>query len=308
MKKLLITCPIPKIAEEILGDYFSVEMCDKKGGLSYLDLLSKVDSFDVILTMLSDKIDKRMLDQAKNLKVISNYAVGLDNIDVKYANKKQIAVYNLPDIISNSTADFTFAIFLSLIRQVIPASKFILDNKWNRYDPNLFLGEELSQKTFGIVGMGKCGQAVAKRALGFGLNVIYYNRSEKKFNEPYIQVGFDELLESSDYISLHVALNNETHHMFTEKEFKKMKKRPVLINMARGPVVKTDDLVTALQKKWIRSAALDVTDPEPLESSHPLCSLKNCLILPHIGTATNECRYNMAKQAAMNIVNHFNKC
>jgi len=305
MKKVLITCPIPKIAKKILDDYFSVETYDKKGGLNYSELLSKINSFDAVLTMLNDKIDRKMLDEAKNLKVISNYAVGLDNIDVKYANEKRVAVYNLPDIISNSTADFTFAIFLSLIRQVIPAHKFILDNKWNCYDPNLFLGEELNQKTFGIVGMGKCGQAVAKRALGFGLNVIYYNRSEKQFNEPYTQVGFNELLERSDYISLHIALNNETHHMFTEKEFKKMRKMPVLINMARGAVVKTDDLVKALQKKWIRSAALDVTDPEPLESSHPLCSFKNCLILPHIGTATNECRYNMAKQAAINIVNHF---
>jgi len=282
-----------------------VDICHKKEGLSYSELLSKISDYDVVLTMLSNKIDQKMLDKAIKLKIISNYAVGLDNIDISYAAKKGISVYNLPDIISNSTADFTFAIFLTLIRQVIPASQFVLENKWNYYDPNLFLGEELDQKTFGIVGMGKCGQAVAKRASGFGLKVIYYNRSEKKFKEPYTQVGFDELLEKSDYISLHVALNNETHHMFTEKEFKKMKKNPVLINMARGPIVKTEDLVTALKNKWIRAAALDVTDPEPIDANHPLCSFKNCLILPHIGTATKECRYNMAKQAAMNIINHY---
>jgi glyoxylate reductase len=306
MKKVLITCPIFQIAKDILADKFLVTMSNKIGGLSYNELLAEISNYDAILTMLSNKIDQKMLNKASKLQVISNYAIGLDNIDVEYARKKSISVYNLPDIVTNSTADFTFAIFLSLIRKIIPANKFVLDNKWNFYDPNLFLGEELNQKTFGIVGMGRCGIAVAKRAVGFGLNVIYYNRSVKKLSEEYTQVSFNELLERSDYISIHVPLNNETHHMFTEKQFQQMKKKPTIINMARGSIINTFDLIEALQNKQITACALDVTDPEPINKSHPLCNFDNCLILPHIGTATKECRHLMAKKAALNIVNHFN--
>lgn len=302
MKKVLITRKIPEIAREILEKKFSVTERDKKGSISKKELMESIGQYEAILTMFNDPIDREVLQKAKKLQVIANYAIGLNNIDIKCAKEKNIGVYNLPDIVTDSTADLTIAILLGLIRHIIPASEYVSQGKWNSFDPMIFLGEELQGKTFGIIGMGRCGQAVAKRASSFGLRIIFFNHSKKDI---YEQLSFDQVLEQSDYLSLHVPLTDKTYHLLTKREFLKMKKKPVVINMARGAVIHTDDLTEALQKKIIRGAALDVTDPEPI-SSHPLCHMKNCLILPHIGTSTLECRYKMAKKAAENIVMHFN--
>lgn len=311
MYRVYITRKIPGNAKEILSRFFEVDEFEKNEQISKQQLKKAVDEYDAVLSMLSDPIDKDVIEHAGRLKVISNYAVGINNIDVEFAKSRGIAVYNTPEEVTESTADFTFAVLLALIRKVPQSRNFVRENKWHAYDPWLFLGEELEGKIFGIIGFGRIGKAVAKRALGFDLNVIFYDKSGL-INDPDIEgsaeyADFDYLLESSDYISLHVPLSEDTRGMINIDTIKKMKKKPVLINMARGPVVVTDDIVYALQNGLLRGAALDVTDPEPIPGDHPLCNLENCIVVPHIGTSTVECRNKMAKKAAENIINHFKK-
>ena len=308
MKKIYITRNIPSIAKEMLEKNFEVTV-NENISLSNDELIKIVQEYDGILSTTADKLSEEILSHAKNLKVITNYAIGLDNVDLAYAKSKDIAVFNLPDIVTSSSADLTLALLLSFIRRICPASHFVKDGDWKFWKPDLFLGEELFGKTFAIIGMGRIGQAVARRIKGFGVKIVYYSRSEKKLSEDLAEcrkVSLDELFETADYISLHVALTKETKHFINLDTFKKMKKKPLIINMARGDIIKTDDLVVALEKNLIRGATLDVTSPEPLHGDHPLCRFDNCLITPHIGTSTYECRYAMAKKAAEKLLEFFN--
>jgi len=309
MKKVFITRRLPPIAKEILQEKFEVYSSDKNEPYPRDILTDIVANYDAVLTTVSEKFDKKTLKQKGNLKVISNYAVGLDNIDVKYAKSVGITVYNTPDVVTNSTADLTFSILLSLIRKISLAQNFIKKDKWKAWDPELFLGEELSGKIFGILGFGKIGQAVARRATGFGLNIIYFNRSitnpDSSLKQYVKPVGLNELLKTSDYLSIHLPLTDETRGFINKRTINKMKNHPIIVNISRGDIVKTNDLVDALESGKIRGAALDVTSPEPLSGDHPLCHFDNCVVVPHIGTATQECRINMAQLAAQNIINHF---
>lgn len=309
MKRVFITRPLHPIAKETLRPFFHVEEHSVDEVLPRDKLKEAVKEYDAILTTIPDIVDKEILLEAKNLKLVSNFAIGLDNIDVKFAESKGIKVYNLPDVVTNSTADLTFALLLALIRKIPEAAAYVKEDRWKMFVPSLFLGEELAGKTFGIFGFGRIGKAVAQRARGFGLKVIVYHRRELSSEELQgaRQVGLEELFRQVDYLSLHVPLTNETRNSIRIDEMCKMLKHPILINMARGPIVNTQDLVIALEKGILRGAALDVTDPEPLSGKHPLCARENCLIIPHLGTATIECRYQMAKQAASNILSHFHK-
>ena len=305
MKKVFIARLIPNIASTLLSKKYEVVVNENKN-LSKEKLIEVMKDYDAILSTIPDIIDWEVLSHAKNMKVISNYAVGLDNIDVEYARSKNIAVFNLPDIVTNSTADLTFAIFLSLVRKICSAREYVKNDLWKAVDPDLFVGEELAGKTFGIIGFGRIGRAVAKRALGFGMKVIFsHNRELLEYEkvEGCKQVSKSQLLDTSDFISLHVPLTPENKYLVNIDLMKDMKKKPIIINVARGGVVNTDHLIEALKNGYIRGAALDVTDPEPLSGNHPLCSFDNCLIVPHIGTATIDCRYEMAKKAAENILN-----
>ena len=308
-QRVYITRKIPSIAKELLSKHFYVEENAGSSGLSKEKLKEAAQRFDGLLTTFVDRIDAEVLQNAK-IKAISNYAIGLDNIDLALARKLGIAVYNTPDIVTNSTADLTFALLLSFIRQIPQARDYVKKGLWQQFDPLLFLGEELHGKIFGILGYGRIGKAVAQRALGFGLKVIVYHRSEVTHSGPqknFEQVSFDELLKRSDYLSLHVPLTPETHNMINLETMAKMARKPILINMARGAIVNPDDLVTALTKGMLRGAVLDVTSPEPIPHEHPLCHMENCLIIPHLGTATIECREAMAVQAAQNLIEHFKK-
>ena len=200
-------------------------------------------------------------------------------------------------------ANLAFPALTVLVHSLHDSHKYVKMGEWFGWDPEIFLGEELEGKVFGIIGLGKIGKAVAKRAEGFGLKIIFYNRN--KTESGYRHVELQYLLENSDYISIHVPLNNETKNMINKETFERMKKKPILINMARGAIVNTEDLLFALKSGKIRGACLDVTNPEPINSDHPLCSMKNCIITPHIGTSTKECREKMAEIAAKNIINHF---
>ena len=303
-KTVFITRRLPNIAEEMLKKHFKVVINRKNKPITEDKLQDVVSKYDAILSTVSDKLDAKILSKKKNLQVISNYAVGLNNIDTKFAKKNNIAVYNTPDVVTESTADMTFALLLSLIRKIEEARSFIKKDKWSSWDPEIFLGEELSGKTFGIIGFGRVGRAVSKRAKGFGLNVVFYDPSETKTGNAQ-KVNLKTLLQKSDYISIHVPLQKDTRYLINKKVISQMEKKPVVINMARGEIVKTDSLVDALHSGKIRGACLDVTDPEPIRGSHPLARMKNCIVSPHIGTATVECRNAMAKMAAKNIINHF---
>ena len=305
MKKIFITRRINPIAKELLSKYFTIGYNNENIPLSVDKLAEVVKNYDGVLSTISEKFTSNIIAES-NIKVISNYAIGLDNIDLIAAKNKGIAVFNTPDVVTESTADLTFALLLSLIRKIQPSVNFAREGKWSSWDPEIFLGEELFNKTIGIIGLGRVGAAVARRAKAFGMKVIYFDINPK-LSKDYEKVSLDNLLENSDYISLHIPLIPQTNDLINKDKFMKMKKKPILLNLSRGKVLNTADLVESLKNQTIRGACLDVTDPEPLNSNHPLYQFTNCIITPHIGTATIECRYNMARLAAENIINFFKK-
>ena len=310
MKKKIYFCrKFPEIARKILEEKFDIDENKNDQILSKEFLAEIAQNYDGVITTLSDNFDSQVLSFTSRLQVISNYAVGLDNIDQNFAKSKNIKVYNLPDIVTHSTADLTFALFLSFVRQIPNAQKYVKDNLWKKIDINLFLGNELFGKTFGIIGFGRIGMEVAKRAQAFGMKILAFRRNDydipDSLKDSLKKASFEEILEKSDYISIHTPLTDETRGMIDMFAFEKMKETCVLINTSRGSVINTEDLLTALKEKKIKAALLDVVDPEPI-NNNPLLDLDNCYILPHIGTATVECRENMAKKAAENILDFFN--
>ncbi|WP_175640574.1 2-hydroxyacid dehydrogenase [Metabacillus schmidteae] len=267
-------------------------------------LLEKAEKADGLLTMLSDSIDRELLDKASHLKVIANLAVGFDNIDVPYANSKGIVVCNTPDILTDTTADLTFGLLLSTARRLMEASEYVKQNQWKSWGPLLLAGHDVHHKTIGILGMGKIGQAVAKRATGFDMKVLYHNRSRNEQAETSLGAvftSFDEMLATSDFIVCLAPLTNETRELFNKDAFKKMKKSAIFINAGRGAVVNEEDLYNALVNGEIAGAGLDVFLNEPIGAEHPLVGLHNVVALPHIGSASYETRYSMMNLCAMNI-------
>jgi phosphoglycerate dehydrogenase-like enzyme len=255
---------------------------------------------DGILSLLTIPITKQLLDQAPNLRVVSNMAVGVDNIDVQACTERMIPVGNTPGVLTESTADLTMALILSSARNLPAASHDAKEGKWKTWLPNGWLGMELRDAVLGIIGMGKIGKAVARRAHGFGMQVIYVDPGVEKLNIGS-KVTLEDLMRRSDIISLHAPLTSETRGIINERTLSLMKPTSILINAARGPLVETSSLVNALQNKKIAAAALDVTDPEPLPPSHALYQLPNCLIVPHIGSATSTTRCRMAQLACDNL-------
>ncbi len=267
-----------------------------------LELLGEAEG---ILCLLTDRVDQELLDQAPRLRVISNMAVGYDNIDVAACSRRRIPVGNTPGILTDATADLAMTLLLASARKIFSASTDARNGLWTTWSPMGWLGADLKDATLGIVGMGKIGKALADRARGFGLKLIYTDSRHQpdagmRYGAEYRSL--DELLAESDFISLHCPLTEETRGMINTAALKKMKPSAILINTARGPVVATDDLVQALSEGWIRAAALDVTDPEPLPEHHPLYDLPNCLVLPHVGSATEGTRRLMAEMACENLL------
>ena len=268
-------------------------------------LLEKARSADGLLTMLSDTIDKQLLDEAKQLKVVANLAVGYDNIDLQYADQKGIVICNTPDVLTDTTADLTFGLLLSTARRLLEAADYVKSDQWKSWGPLLLAGYDVHHKTIGIVGMGKIGQAVAKRATGFEMNILYHNRTKNKEAEKTLGArycSFDELLKTADYVVCLTPLTEETRGLFNKDSFEKMKKTAIFINAGRGAVVNEQDLYEALSAKQIAGAGLDVFLQEPIEASHPLVTLDSVVALPHIGSASYETRYTMMNLCAENIV------
>ena len=262
------------------------------------------EGISAVLSILSDPVREEQLRKFNNLQIVSNLAAGTDNIDLEYCRKNQIRVGNTPGVLTEATADLTLALLLCLSRKIIPASRDARDGKWKMWEPAGWLGMELKGSTLGIYGMGKIGQAVASRARSFGMRIIYNNRKPISADANPINaefVEFDSLLKQSDVLSIHAPLNSESKGKFGRNEFQKMKPSSILLNIGRGAIVDTDGLADALENGWIHAAGLDVTNPEPLPPGHKLYKLENCLIVPHIGSATGETRQKMFKMAMENI-------
>jgi len=258
-----------------------------------------------LFSLLTIRVDETLLKKAPRLKVVSNMAVGVDNIDIQACTKRGIPVGNTPGVLTEGTADLTMAILLGAARRLVEASQDAREGRWTTWSPTGWLGMDLYGATLGIIGLGNIGGAVAERAKGFGMKLIYsdpnaHTELEKRLG--ISRVGMADLLEQSDFVSLHMPLTPETKGIIDEKALRRMKPNAILINAARGPVVDTQALVRALKEKWIAGAALDVTNPEPLPPEHELYSLSNCLIVPHIGSATWNTRRGMAERACQNLL------
>jgi glyoxylate reductase len=258
-----------------------------------------------ILSLLDDPITSEIISEAKQLQVISNMAVGTDNIDISTCTQRGIPVGNTPGVLTDGTADLTLALLLAAARKLIPSSRDAREGHWASWDPAGWLGMDISGKTVGVFGAGKIGSAVAHRLAAFNAKIIFTNRRPKpdlvqELNAE--QVELDQLLTQSDFLCLHLPLTAETEGIIDRPALQKMKETAILVNAARGPVVETEALVEALKKGWIRAAGLDVTDPEPLPPDHILYSMENCLITPHVGSATSGTRSTMASLAAQNIL------
>lgn len=271
-------------------------------------LFQEAKRADGLLCMLSDQIDEELLYQAPQLKVVANLAVGYDNIDLLAAEKQSVVVTNTPDVLTETTADLTFALLLATARRLIEAYEFIKDDQWEHWSPYLLAGADVHQQTIGIVGMGRIGEAVARRATGFGMSILYHNRTrkletEKELNTTY--VSFDELVRTSDFVVSLVPLTDATEHLFNESVFKQMKSSAIFINVSRGQTVDEEALYNALKTGEIAAAGLDVFKDEPISSNHPLMNLDNVVCLPHIGSASRKTREEMLHLCLRNLEGYF---
>ncbi len=303
--KVYVTRHLPPAAREELEAACEVDIWDEEFPPPYEVIVQHLADKDGLICLLTDRIDANLMDAAPNLKVISQVAVGFDNIDVAAAAARGIAVGNTPGVLTDATADFAFALLMAAARRIGEAYTYVLDGQWETWGLTSFMGQELFGATLGIVGMGRIGQAVARRARGFDMKTVYYGRSRRPDVEAALGVEyreFDDLLRESDFVSLHVNLTDETTRLIDAGALSLMKPTGILINTARGPVVDSDALYEALRQGDIAYAALDVTDPEPLPAEHKLLTLPNCLVTPHIASATVTSRTLMAQMAVRNSI------
>ncbi|MEO1288387.1 MAG: D-glycerate dehydrogenase [Chloroflexota bacterium] len=302
--RIFVTRTIPEKPLQMLQADCDVHVWDDELPPPRAKLLDELALAEGILSMLTESIDQEALSAAPNLKVISNYAVGYDNIDVDSATSRKIPVGHTPGVLTETTADQALALLLASARRIVEGVDYVRDNQWQTWFPLQLLGRDVHGATLGIIGLGRIGYAVAKRAQGFGMTILYYGGSNQQMAEKVNanQVSLDELLQQSDFVSIHTPLMEDTHHMIGERELKLMKESAILVNTARGGIVDTDALVQALQSRIIFGAALDVTDPEPIPADHPLVKLPNSLVVPHLGSATWQTRERMGIIAAENLL------
>jgi len=303
--RVIITRVIPQEGMKILeNNKFNCRVNDRGRPFSRTEFEEAIKETDAVLSMLNDRIDADLLDLAPNLKIVANLAAGTDNVDREACNKRGIAVTNTPGVLTEATADLAIALLLAASRHLVRADQYLREGKFNGWDPLLFTGAALNGKTLGIVGMGRIGQAVAKRARGFGLKIVYHNRNKlpeeitSQLEAEYLSL--DDLVKSSDFISLHLPYNREVHHLIDNRRLGMMKTDAYLINTARGAHIDEKSLVEHLKAGNIAGAALDVFEHEP-QTAPGLTDLDNVTLLPHIGSATMEARSEMARMAAESI-------
>lgn len=270
------------------------------------ELAALLDGCDGAVTLLSDRIDEAVFAREPQLRVVANYAVGYDNIDVAAAARRGVAVCNTPDVLTHATADCAFALILAAARRIVEAADFVRAGRWQTWGPRLLLGQELHGRTLGIVGPGRIGTEVARRGTGFGMRLLGWSASGRLGPEAaglgMTAVGLDDLLRRSDVVSIHVPLSDATRHLIGARELGLMRPTAILVNTARGPVIDQDALVRALAAGTIAGAGLDVTDPEPLPADHPLVREPRAVVVPHIGSATVAARDRMATLAAAGVL------
>ncbi|MEB2308580.1 MAG: D-glycerate dehydrogenase [Candidatus Brocadiaceae bacterium] len=306
-----ITRQIPEEGITLLkNSCLTVEMNPHDRSLTYDELLQHVEGRDAIVTMLSDRIDARLINDAKNLKVIANYAVGYDNIDVKTATSKGIVVTNTPGVLTDSTADMAWALLFSVTRRIVEGDKLTRTGKFTGWAPMMLLGGDLVGKTLGIIGAGRIGTAMAMRSRGWEMRVLYTTRSSRNAileeNLHAKRVDLETLLKESDFISIHAPLSEKTRHLIGAKELSLMKRTAYLINTGRGAVINEVALISALRNKRIAGAGLDVYEEEP-KLKPGLAELDNVVLAPHLGSATIETRTKMSLMAAENIIAVLNR-
>jgi glyoxylate reductase len=302
--KVFVTREIPEPGLEILRKHCDVEVNTEDRVLTKEEIISGVEGKDALLCLLTDTIDEEVIKSNPNLKIIANYAVGYNNVDVNSASEHSIPVTNTPGVLTDTTADLAFSLLLASARRIVESDKFMRCGKYVGWAPKLLLGYDVHGKTLGIIGLGRIGTAMAKRAAGFGMKIIYYEHDGPKESAQLLKaesVDFETLLRESDFITLHVPLNDRTRHMISTKEFEMMKKSAILVNTSRGPVVNEEALVKALQTGEIAGAGLDVFEDEPAMKPG-LAELNNAVIVPHIGSATIDARNKMATMAAENVI------
>jgi glyoxylate reductase len=300
-----ITRQIPEAGVAPLRDVAEVRIWPEEMPPSSEELIALLDGCDGAITLLTDKIDGALLDRLPRCKVVSNFAVGFDNIDVPAATERGVLVCNTPEVLTNATADHTWALLMAAARRIPESMAYVREGKWKTWGPLLLLGQEISGATLGIIGLGRIGKEVARRARGFDMRVLAYDPYEDAAFARAHQVEYvslDRLLTDADFITLHVALTDESRQLIGADELKAMKPTAILVNASRGPVVDTAALVDALQRGEILAAALDVTDPEPLPADHPLVNMANCIVVPHTASATVQTRNSMADLAGRNLL------
>src|SRR3954452_19084238 len=294
MARVFVTRRIPGDALERLAAEHPGEIWEGRLQPSHAKLLEKTHDVEGLLCLLTDRIDRSVLEACEKLRVVSNYAVGVDNVDIEAATERGIPVGFTPNVLTEATADATFALLLACARRVVEGDKVVRAGRWLTWEPTLLLGQDVHAKTLGIIGLGRIGEAVARRAEGFGMEVIHHSASSG--------VPLDELLERADFVTLHAPLNDETRGMIDEDQLKRMKDTAILINTARGALIDSGALTRALAAGWIAGAALDVADPEPIPKGHPLLEAPNLILNPHVASASIEARTAMADLAVDNLL------
>ena len=303
--KVLVTRRVPEEGLQPLRAACEVRVWDSDDPVPRDSLLRDVAGADGLYCLLTERVDAEVLNAAPRLKVVSNMAVGFDNIDVAECTRRRIPVGNTPGVLTETTADLTWALLMAAARRVVEGVDYVRAGRWTTWGPLLLRGPDVHGATLGIFGFGRIGQAVARRARGFDIRLLYHDRVRDAQAEAELGatfVDFEALLRQSDFLTIHASLNPETRHVFDAGALSKMKSSAVLVNAARGPLVEPQALHDALKTGRLFAAALDVTDPEPLPAGHPLLSLPNCLVVPHIGSASSGTRAKMAAMAAENLL------
>jgi len=304
--RVYVTRQIFPDALDLIEQFAELELWPDDEPPSPEQLMEAMSNVDGAIINVMDRIDAPLLDAAPKLRVLSQVAAGLDNIDIPEATKRDIMVGYTPGVLAKSTADLAFALLLAVARRVVESDKWVREGNWKiSHHPMFWLGSEVNGSTLGILGLGGIGLEMAKRGLGFDMKVLYHSRTrkrdlEKEYGLKY--ASFKRVLAESDFLSIHVPLTPQTNHFIGEKQLKMMKPSSILVNLSRGPVVDTDALHQALTKGTIAGAGLDVFDPEPVPTDHPILGLDNVVVLPHIGSASNRSRRDMHLLAARNLV------
>jgi len=307
--KVYVTREMPERGLRIIKEKFDAEIWRDYTPPPKKTIVEKAAKVDALATLLSDKIDAEVFDAAPNLKIVAQMAVGFDNIDITEATKRGIYVTNTPGVLTETTADFAWALLMAVARKVAEADQYVRTGKWKvSWHPMMLQGRDVYGATLGIVGLGRIGCAIAKRAKGFDMKVLYYDvirRSdfEKEYGIEFTDI--DSLFQKADFVTINTPLTKETHHLVDEKRLRSMKKTAYLINNARGPIVDEKALYNALKEGWIAGAALDVFEQEPTPTTNPLLKLVNVVAAPHISSASYETRSRMAEMVAENLIAFF---